>query len=516
MPLDASFKARLREALHGGHGRDPEPALRHEDAPAQGESRTELRYETEEERQHRVDTEQAAWIADALGGWWQRDDRGGVCLVVDRTYPADRPHGHTEVGRYAEALSRYRQALREFDRRRAPASEQTLFGPPSDIRSPSPSASAGQGRPDDEDRFLFFDLETTGLSGGAGTCAFLVGYGWFEGDSFRTRQYFLSGYGHEAALLRMAAERVDSVVLTTFNGKTFDVPLIGGRYLFHRLASPFDGIAHVDLLHAARRLWRHRPAPDSTSPLRRDDAFGRYFRMTAPLRARGRRFDLSATGASCALGALEEAVLGFQRTNDVPGGEIPGRYFHYVRTGDVRPLEPVLEHNRLDLLSLAAVAGGVARMLEEGPEAARNAHECLALGRLFERSGEGTRATACYERAAEPEAGAVWQADPIIQREALRRLASRHRRDRRYEEAAAAWQQLLDLGGDRGGLEFEALHALAVHHEHRSKDLTVARAIVLRALAATPDRREQEALRHRLARIERKLGTRRLPTSPDD
>lgn len=503
MPLDPSFRARLREALHGDHGRRPTvdprgPAPDPDVGGSDGRREPDLVCETEEDRQRRVDAEQAAWIADGLGGWWQRDDCGGVCLVVDRVFPADRAHGHTEIGRYAETLARHERALRAFDRRREPASDPSLFG-----------ASCGdvpRSTPDDH-RLLFFDLETTGLSGGAGTCAFLIGYGWFDGVSFRTRQYFLSGFGHEAALLRMAGEPLASAVLTTYNGKTFDVPLIGGRYLFHRLPSPFDGIPHLDLLHASRRLWRYRPSPDATAATRRDDAFGRYFRMTAPRQGRGRRFDASANGASCTLGALEEAVLGYRRTGDVPGGEIPGRYFHYVRTGDVRPIEPVLEHNRLDLVSLAAVAGVVARMLEEGPAATRNAHECLALGRMYERSGEATRATACYQRAADSEAPAAWQMDPIVQREALRRLASRHRRDRRYDEAAVAWQQLLDLGSDQAGVEFEALHALAVHHEHRSKDLPGARALVLRALGAAPDARRQEALRRRLARIERKLGS---------
>ena len=580
MALDPSFRSRLREVLQqsaagrrpknpagdqAADGADdgvgngcacPEPGRRDagpEDAKARN---VELQYETEEERRHRVDAEQSAWIADALGGWWGREP-GGVCLVVDRVYAADRVHGDSEIGGYAETLSRYRGSLLGFGSPAPSVPAPTLFG---DLDAPLAAGDEEAGisdiglrTSDDDHRFLFFDLETTGLNGGAGTCAFLIGYGWFAGDSFRTRQYFLSGFAHEAAMLRMAAEPlgwpattglkagsthdaelepfpasgvpqdlalltqdrgpVRRVTLATFNGKTFDVPLIGGRYLFHRLACPFDGVPHVDLLHPARRLWRHRPANDRFIDRERRDAFARYFRMTRSPRddcrttgdGRG-RFDVSASAAGCALVDLEHAVLGFKRADDVAGAEIPPRYFHYVRTGDARPLAPVLEHNRLDLVSLAAVASVVARMLEEGPQAARNAHECLALGRLYERSGAAERATACYERAVDGDGAVAWRGDGAVEREALRHLAVRHRREHRYEEAAAAWQRLFDLSSG-AAIDVEALHALAVHHEHRSKNLQAAQALVMRALELTWDRRTAEALRCRLARIERKIST---------
>ncbi len=510
MPLDPSFRSRLREALQ----------------QSRSHVQVEPRVEAEEERRHRVDQEQATWIADALGGWWNRDS-GGACLVVDRVYPADRVHGDAEIGNYAETLSRYRASLRAFDSIASAPPIQPVFsemedgsddgdcGPASAVlalRATEAGRSPASESAEDE-RLLFFDLETTGLTGGAGTCAFLIGYGWFECGSFRTRQYFLGGFGHEPAMLRMAGDVLSGATLTSFNGKTFDVPLIVGRYLFHRLPCPFDAIRHVDLLHPARRLWRHRPA--DSSPAQEDGrraAFARYFRMTRSTGVRlardgSRRLPgpLSESAASCALGALEEAVLGYRRTGDVPGGEIPGRYFQYVRTGDVRPLSPVLEHNRLDLVSLAALASVVARMLQEGPHAARNAHECLALGRLYEHSGASDRATACYEKAVEGDPAAAWRRDELVEREALRRLALRHRRERRYPEAAAAWQRLLDLPGTAGPVDFEALHALAVHYEHRARDLEAARALVIRAMDCARNPKLSESLRYRLMRIDRKL-----------
>ncbi len=550
MPLDSSFRSRLRDALRHSAVRAPGAAAQGaadeevvatapEDAPVV----RELRYEPDDDRRRADASSQAAWIADMLGGTWQHDE-AGVCLVVDRSFSGDLRHGDAAIGEYADELVLYRQSLSRLNLRREPStlpdlfaelhpsasdrrsntgSEARLPGVGVDISSgvglpgfPSTSLTAG-GLGANLSRLLFFDLETTGLSGGAGICAFLVGFGWFERDTFRTRQYFLSGYGHEPALLRIASQVVADVTLVSFNGKAFDVPLIDGRYLFHRVPSPFETVEHIDLLHPARRLWRYRPPVRLSIDQERRDAFARYFRMTrsadAESRPRGRErggYGWSAGAASCALGALEEAVLGFRRTGDVPGGEIPARFFHYVRTGDVRPLQPVLEHNRLDLVSLAALSAIVARMLQEGAGAARNAHECLALGHLFERSGAADRAAACYSRAIDEHAGEDWQTDPIVEREALRRLALRHRHERRFDEAAAAWQRLLDLPSAPSAFDLEAAHALAVHHEHRSRDLEAARTLAVRAMAHARDTRLLEAWRHRLERLERKLGAPRM------
>ena len=177
--------------------------------------------------------------------------------------------------------------------------------------------------------FVFFDLETTGLSGGAGTCAFLVGCGAFDDDGgFVTRQFILLRHTDERALLQMVgAELAQAGALVTFNGKSFDAPLIETRYLFHRLEWTGADLPHLDVLHPARRFWSEGGAGET----------------------------------SCSLQNLEHLVLGARRAADVPGSEIPARYFQFVRTGDPRPLRAVLEHNRLHLLSLA---GLTARLLD--------------------------------------------------------------------------------------------------------------------------------------------------------
>ena len=184
--------------------------------------------------------------------------------------------------------------------------------------------------------FVFLDLETTGLSGGAGTYAFLVGCACFADDgSFVVRQHLMISPAGEPAMLRAVSAELEAAgALVSFNGKSFDAPMLETRYLFHRLPWPAGGLAHVDALHPSRHFW--------------GDAGG------------------------CSLTVLESQVLGARRTGDVSGMEIPARYFQFLRTGDARPLEAVLEHNRLDLLSLAgltsrllATAGG--RSID-GPE----------------------------------------------------------------------------------------------------------------------------------------------------
>jgi hypothetical protein len=311
---------------------------------------------------------------------------------------------------------------------------------------------------------VFFDLETTGLSGGAGTFAFLVGCGGFVNGAFRTRQYFLAGYGAERPLLAAVAECLaDADLLVSFNGRTFDAPLLETRYLFHRSSMPFADVPHLDMLHTARRLWNG--------------------------------------DEGCSLRFLEGALAGVERRGDVPGPEIPMRYIHYVRTGDVRPLVPVFEHNRLDLLSLAVLTTIAVDLVEHGASATRSAPECLGLGRLYERAGLEAQAISCYARAASAEAGG----DPEVRAEASRRLARRMRGARRHEEAADAWKDVLALAALDDELAREAARALAVHHEHRSKDLRAARLFAARAEAAATTEAHRNSARHRLARLDRKL-----------
>jgi hypothetical protein len=200
--------------------------------------------------------------------------------------------------------------------------------------------------------------------------------------------------------------------------------------------------------------------------------------------------------------------------------EIPARYFRFLRSGDARPLEPVLEHNRIDLVSLAAVTAHALRLVQHGTDRCRDAAEALALGKVFERAGSVSRALACFERAADDERSHI-----DVRAEAIYRLGLRLRRDRQFEKAAAAWRRLLELKQGRFGrrsrllapLRQFAVEALSIHHEHRERDYEGARGLALLLLdddgpdfylRAEPSRanaRRVEAARHRVARLEKKI-----------
>jgi len=476
MPSDPSrLTSRLRELLRS----TPAPAGARDSAAPLGavgpevEQRRELTYEME-------------GAASAPGG---AADSG--CVVLERRYDLDMAHGREAVAHYGDALARCLPALAIL------AADERAAAVPREARPIRLEWGSGRSLSDDRRRagvptegpLLFFDLETTGLSGGAGTLAFLVGCGFFDADGFHTRQFFLSGYEAERELLdALAALTGRFGGLVTFNGRTFDVPLIETRYQFHRLESPFADMPHFDMLHPARKLWRRR---NIAQPSHRDRWSG------------GR----PGESASCALGALEEAILGVERFGDVPGFEIPSRYFNYLRTGDLGPLAAVFEHNRFDLLSLAALTAIAARMAGEGPAGAPSPHEALAMGQIYVRLGRWDEADACFVRAA-GLGESPWDARSIdreIRAHALRHLALERRRRHRYAEAAEAWRQLLEPGAALAFTQ-EARRALAIHHEHRVRDLEEARRHAERALASEQDPGEAAALRHRLDRLNRKLG----------
>ena len=411
--------------------------------------------------------------AETLGGEWSAAG-GHRFLVIDRKYAPGHRLGRVAVADCLPADDGLWPRLWLLVGAEAPALQEKWGDPALQANAPT--------------RLLFVDLETTGLAGGADTCAFLVGCGWFEGASFRIRQFFLAGPGAERAMLDAVAEAAATAGgVVTYNGKSFDLPLIETRFLFHRMETPFAGMPHVDMLHPARRLWR----PE------RDDA-------GAP---------------ACRLSTLEEALLGHVREDDVPGFEIPSRYFQYVRTSDARPLHAVMEHNRLDLLALAMITARAAQLLEDGPAAARTAREALGLGRLYERGGLIAEARASYAQAAGlthepakagPHVDAGHHVDAGTRAEALQAYAVLSRRERRYEDAAAAWRRAIEIRPCPAHIAREAAEALAVHHEHRARDLQAARRFALKTLQFNVSVARTQAVQHRLARLDRKLS---VPTA---
>jgi uncharacterized protein len=390
-------------------------------------------------------------VGEMLGGRAARN-AFGECLVIDRRYESDRWHGDVRIS-------------------------DCEIGDLRSLGLLDPGLLNASAR-----RTVFIDLETTGLSGGAGTVAFLVGCGFYDLGAFQVRQFLLTSYSAERALLTAVAEFFDDAdLIVSYNGKTFDVPVMETRWLFHRMEMPLDGVPHFDTLHTARRLWKPR----------QDDP----------------------TEGGCRLQTLERTLFDVRRVGDVPGFEIPSRFFQFMRTGDPRPLEPVLEHNRLDLVSLAAVTARAVRLVEDGADGCPDEVQALAVGRIYERGGLFDRAEACYRRGATSESIEV-------RGESLYRLGLRCRRDRRFSDAATHWRELVALTEPRSvrrnataaALRQFAVEALAIHHEHRERDLEVARELALFALQEGErdggDRRRADGYRHRIARLERKLASR--------
>jgi tetratricopeptide (TPR) repeat protein len=191
------------------------------------------------------------------------------------------------------------------------------------------------------------------------------------------------------------------------------------------------------------------------------------------------------------------------RVGDVPGHEIPSRYFQFVRDGDARRLHSVLEHNRLDLVSLALVMARAITLVERGPAAATTPYECYGLARIYDRAGRHDDAEAAYVRAIDSLARVG--RDPDTWAHALRRLAYCRRRAGRWREAAEAWQELANLPGSPAALLHEAREGLAIYHEHRARDLDTARAHARLLVDGMSSVRQHDAAEHRLRRIERKL-----------
>jgi uncharacterized protein len=310
---------------------------------------------------------------------------------------------------------------------------------------------------------LFLDTETTGLAGGTGTYAFLVGVGYVEAERFVVVQYFMRDFDEEPALLAALEPLLRQATgVVTFNGSGFDLPLLETRFVLARRRWPAT-LGHLDLMRAARRVWATRLA-------------------------------------DCRLLTLEREVLGLIRDEDVPGGLIPALYFDFLRYRRAAPLARVFTHNRADVLSLAALLGWFMRALGSGASDLQP-WEVAGLGRLWERV-DGERSAACYHAAL--EAGL----DGLEARWARLHLALWQKRQARWDAACALWEAMAAAGG----FDLHPWEELAKYHEHRRRDFARALDIVRRALSLAEAEGASAAvfgvLERRLARLERRLNAR--------
>jgi uncharacterized protein YprB with RNaseH-like and TPR domain len=318
----------------------------------------------------------------------------------------------------------------------------------------------------DPTRWAFVDTETTGLAGGTGTYAFLVGIGLFEAEGFAIYQFFMRDYDEEPAQMKSLARVLEPLrAVVSFNGKSFDLPLLETRFIMTRQTPLLSGAPHLDLLPVSRRIWKHRLE-------------------------------------SCALSNLEDEVLGVRRAQeDVPGWLIPGLYGDYVRSRDAKEMPRIFYHNAQDILSLVVLAARLCSLLTApltpAPEGEIPGEDLYGLGRLLCELGQGERGEVALAQAA---AGSRVRA---VRELAMRDLATLLKRQERREEALPWWQR---LAREEGAIY--AFEELAKHYEWHARDATQALSWTEEAIALVqawpPGVRRRQALaelQHRLNRL---------------
>jgi uncharacterized protein YprB with RNaseH-like and TPR domain len=322
----------------------------------------------------------------------------------------------------------------------------------------------------DPTQWLFLDTETTGLAGGTGTYPFMVGIAWWDAGGLQVEQFFMRDLNEEHSLLLELSERMaERPVLVTFNGKSFDWPLLETRYRMTRSFPAFSPKLHLDLLHPARQLWRLRLGSVRLKDLERH-VLGRN---------------------GCA--------LDWSRHDDIDSSLIPQMYFDYLRGGPAEPITGIFRHNQMDLRGLAALAGRILALLDCGNAGASAASskigdpiEVLGLSRMLRKRGESTRARELYETAL--SAGLPGSVERLAQRE----LAQLAKRQFDYPRAVSLWSALRQPSAtdkrdespfvaedEPKALEsaMEAAEQLAIHYEHRAKEPRLALNLIRNAMA---------------------------------
>jgi len=357
----------------------------------------------------------------------------------------------TSLGEHFET-----EKLFERHRRHGSMDISNLHDLPADLLDSLSGGAIGLSHPT---RWAFLDTETTGLAGGSGTYAFLIGVGSIEPAGFRLRQFFMRDYGEEASLLRRLSEHLAQFdVLITYNGKTYDQPLLETRFRMARARHPFERLAHLDLLFGARRLWK----------LRLD---------------------------SCRLVDLENQILGVERQGDLPGEMIPYYYFEYLRTQQAFRLVPVFHHNAIDILSLACLTAIVPFAFRAPEETAfRHGADVIGLARWVLQAGRPEEALRLWRRAVD-----LGLPDDLL----FRTLWDIGTMEKRLGRSDAALAVFTDLAASRNAYRLRALRELAIHYERRARDCARALEMTRRALELedTSDlRRRERRLQQRLAR----------------
>jgi uncharacterized protein YprB with RNaseH-like and TPR domain len=316
--------------------------------------------------------------------------------------------------------------------------------------------SNGQIRGIPPDKWCFLDTETTGLAGGSGTYAFLVGVGRITSQGFRVRQFFMRDFDEEASSLSALSEHLKQFqVLITYNGRTYDQPLLETRFRMVRQRPPFSSLEHLDLLFGARRLWNLR-------------------------------FD------SCRLVELENQILGVERQGDLPGELIPYVYFEYVRTHEIFRLMPIFHHNAIDILSLACLTAIVPRAFQPGNAEFSHGAEMIGLARWWRQAEQHENALALFRQAIDKNLS-----DDLL----FRTLWDIAALEKKLGREHAALPVLTDLAASRNPWRAAAFVELAKYYERRERNY----ALALEMTRSAMELETSDALERRAIRLEKRL-----------
>ncbi len=283
---------------------------------------------------------------------------------------------------------------------------------------------------------VFLDTETTGLSVGTGTIAFLTGLGYFSAGTFILRQYFIRDYDEEMAVLKDLNEILSLYKgLVTFNGKAFDWNLLTSRFIFNRLRCYLKNPAHIDLLYPSRMLWKQKLE-------------------------------------SCRLSSLEENILGVRRIDDIPGAMIPGIYFRYLNDRNAKLIKKVIMHNQIDILSMVTLMIKINTILDNPIDGASDSLELFCAAQVLEKQADVKRALICYEKCAALD-------NRIVKEASLRKLSLLYKGQKDFIKSARYLESVLSCSL---GQNIPIMIELAKLYEHKIKDFPKAAELVQQAI----------------------------------
>jgi uncharacterized protein YprB with RNaseH-like and TPR domain len=389
-------------------------------------------------------------VVESLGGVVFQN-RYGKFVLAEKRFDLDYRHGKV---RLASCLEHQDNVLTQLCFSKNSACETSTCSPPFDLK-----------------KTAFIDCETTGLAGGVGTHAFLVGIGYFHGREFLIRQYFMRDFDEEPAVLLAVSEKLNNFQsLASYNGKCYDLPLLENRSIVNRIDFDSTAWSHLDLLFPSRRLWKRRIQ-------------------------------------DCSLANVEQKILNVEREIDIPSYLIPQIYFDYLRSGVIDPLIPVFHHNIYDILSLVGLSVLISQAIQDFVIAGmEDPIDLYSLGRFHYTLGNYPESIACFESALSKDMPTEWQQVTYMS------LAYVYKRIGKFERAAQIWLHLLKK---EFPFNFYVYEELAKYYEHKEKDYPQAMLIVDRVLESLNMNtcfssnfnygKVLESLKYRRARLERKM-----------